>query len=774
MRTSKRKRIHNFVEFVALLSCFCTYRCISAEDGASSSRESNDRGSGEKYECALLLKRHYVPHGEKDRGYNDPYSGTYGNEADRGYYNDVEPHEVICIKYADINKAVREAKRRTNFIRPRGIDDPLPTERDIAPTGELTLETTRILAGEFRLTHDEISNALPLIDVSQTDLWDACPAHVKPIPCTVERFRTQDARCNNIKHPSWGVTNTPFVRFLPQVYSNGIDGLRLAKDGGDLPNPRAISNFIHRDFDEPSPMLTILVMSWGQFIDHDLTLAAPPRDEQDLDFDCCGVPPDMQHPLCLTIDVSPKDPFYGQFNRRCIEFKRSLAGQRPNCALGPRTHINILSHTIDANFIYGSSDALSARLRAFDRGLMRTWDRFRDLGLKPILPPESENPERDCIGRPRNLFCFIAGDERVNEQIHLTVLHTFYVRDHNRFALELGRLNPHWDDDRTYQETRHILAAMVQYIVYHEYLPMALGPDIMSTYNLTLVEDGYWDGYDPDVNFALANSFQAAAFRFGHTFIQGMVRRYNKYHEFLGQTPLRELLQQPFVVYEPGKLDELALGLINTPAQTYDPFITQEVTEHLFQNPEEPFGRDLISINLQRAREHGVPGYNAFREWCGLGRVDTFEELEPFLNNGTALRYSKIYKHPDDIDLWSGGISERIIEGGMIGPTFACVVGRQFQNLRRGDRYWFENPNFPSSFTPEQLREIRTASQAKIICANGDDIPTIQRFVLRLAHPVYNPRVRCEDLPDPDLSYWREDPKTGQWPTASDDYRRRK
>lgn len=59
--------------------------------------------------------------------------------------------------------------------------------------------------------------------------------------------------------------------------SAGIDGLRKARDGGDLPNPRAISNFIHRDFDEASPRLTILVMSWGQFIDHDLTLAAPPR-----------------------------------------------------------------------------------------------------------------------------------------------------------------------------------------------------------------------------------------------------------------------------------------------------------------------------------------------------------------------------------------------------------------------------------------------------------------------------------------------------------------
>lgn len=36
----------------------------------------------------------------------------------------------------------------SDFIRPRGIDEPLPTERDIAPTGELTLETTRILSGE--------------------------------------------------------------------------------------------------------------------------------------------------------------------------------------------------------------------------------------------------------------------------------------------------------------------------------------------------------------------------------------------------------------------------------------------------------------------------------------------------------------------------------------------------------------------------------------------------------------------------------------------------
>lgn len=116
--------------------------------------------------------------------------------------------------------------------------------------------------------------------------------------------------------------------------------------------------------------------------------------------------------------------------------------------------------------------------------MLRVWDRFRDYGMKPLLPPESENPERDCTARPRHLFCFIAGDERVNEQIHLTVLHTLYVRDHNRIAIELGRLNPHWDDERIYQEVRHIVAASVQHITLNEFLPLLLGDDLCNRLDL--------------------------------------------------------------------------------------------------------------------------------------------------------------------------------------------------------------------------------------------------------------------------------------------------
>lgn len=69
------------------------------------------------------------------------------------------------------------------------------------------------------------------------------------------------------------------------------------------------------------------------------------------------------------------------------------------------------------------------------------------------------------------------------------------------------------------------------------------------------------------------------------------------------------------------------------------------MSEHLFQEPHKQFGMDLPAINLARAREHGVPGYNIYREWCGLPRAETFEDLEPYLQNSTAFLYSKLYKY---------------------------------------------------------------------------------------------------------------------------------
>lgn len=235
----------------------------------------------------------------------------------------------------------------------------------------------------------------------------------------------------------------------------------------------------------------------------------------------------------MPFPIPENDPVYGPMGKQCHDFKRSIAGHRPNCALGPRVHVNILTSPIDANFIYGSTQAVAMRLRSFDRGMLKVWDLFKEQGLKPLLPPEDENPDLECTNRPRNMFCFLAGDTRVNEQIHLTILHTLYLRDHNRMALELSLNNPHWDDERIYQETRHIMAAIVQHITLNEFLPMLLGVRMMAETNLTEAE-GHWHGYDSSAHTSPSQAFTTAAFRFGHTFIQSNVMRYSRHHQFLG------------------------------------------------------------------------------------------------------------------------------------------------------------------------------------------------------------------------------------------------
>lgn len=90
------------------------------------------------------------------------------------------------------------------------------------------------------------------------------------------------------------------------------------------------------------------------------------------------------------------------------------------------------------------------------------------------------------------------------------------------------------------------------------------------------------------------------------------------------------------------------------------------------------------------------------------------------------------FRHPADIDLWSGGVSEKPLPGSMLGPTFACIIATQLSYIRRGDRFWYELPNQPSSFTPEQLQEIRKMKFSRVICDNTDLIDTVQIYPMVL------------------------------------------
>ena len=134
--------------------------------------------------------------------------------------------------------------------------------------------------------------------------------------------------------------------------------------------------------------------------------------------------------------------------------------------------------------------------------------------------------------------------------------------------------------------------------------------------------------------------------------------------------PLSDQFLNPELVYTPGGLDKFLVGLATQPAQKFDNIITEEVTNHLFQAKDKEFGMDLISLNLQRGRDHGLQGYNAFRELCGFGRAEKFSQLSDLIPVKIVERLKLIYADVDDVDLFIGGISEAAAVGSLLGPTF--------------------------------------------------------------------------------------------------------
>ncbi|KAG7170792.1 Chorion peroxidase-like 8 [Homarus americanus] len=627
------------------------------------------------------------------------------------------PYTHTCITYTAVNEAFLTASEKTAIVsRPKGAWKP----EDIAPLGEVLLHTTRILAQRFRLSQQEVWSALPQLDTRKTIIAKHCPDFASSLRCIPSKYRRHDGLCNNLYVPTFASTRSVFSRLVPPAYSDGVGDPRVSVVRGEhLPSPRAVSATVHRDKGFHDHAITLYVVAWGQFMDHDFTLTATPLDPMTRNEPggCCQPSTANQtNPLCLPIHLPPNDPFYSTFGQSCMDFVRAFSGVRMDCRLGVRAPFNVQAGVIDANTVYGSDPVLARKLRLLRGGLMKMNNTLSSLGLKELLPLKLDWPDEGCLRSFPNQYCFEAGDIRVNEQLILTTMHTLWFREHNRLAKSLSRLNPHWNDETLYQETRRIVVAQIQHITFKEFLPLLLGEDVMKQYDLILRRTGYWDGYNPSTDPSMTVAFISAAFRFGHSLLPSAVERWSASHKFIASTRLSRLIRQPWDLFRAGVLDQYYVGLMNQPAQAVDDAVTQEVTNHLFEPPEKNFGIDLVSLNLQRGREMGLPGYTTYRRYCGLPAIYTFDQLGLYMSNFTAQRYKKLYSHVDDIDLWSAGVSERPLAGSLLGPTFTCIVATQMQRLKYGDRYWYELPGQPSSLTL-QTREchVRAASFLTLI-----------------------------------------------------------
>ena len=124
------------------------------------------------------------------------------------------------------------------------------------------------------------------------------------------------------------------------------------------------------------------------------------------------------------------------------------------------------------------------------------------------------------------------------------------MREHNRLADKLAQINPHWDDERIFQETRKIVAAEIQHITYTEYLPLVIGPEAMIHFGLQVSNRGHVDPYDPTVDPSVRNAFAAAAFRFGHSQIMPFEAYLSQNFQTFESFPLENLLMCPHIVQQ--------------------------------------------------------------------------------------------------------------------------------------------------------------------------------------------------------------------------------
>ncbi|XP_032796762.2 peroxidase [Daphnia magna] len=618
------------------------------------------------------------------------------------------------------------------------------------------VEASKKLKERLNLRGSEASQILPKLSLKSTPLERAC-SEPTTCPAPASKYRSYDGSCNNLVQVDWGRRNTIFRRLLPAQYGNGIDSPRPTTDGGELLNPRNISLSIVGDDGPNSTDITLLVMSFGQFVTHDITYSEDFTFENGSSPACCDsqgqlLPPNDLHPQCLPIELYEGDPNFIASGDTCMSFTRSKVGVDLSCTFGQAEQLNSNTHYLDGSQIYGSDATISNNLRTGIDGLLKS----SDVGGRQLFPitPGCENLINHELA-----VCFQAGDDRVEENPQLTTIHLLFLREHNRIAKELKALNPQWNDEILFQETRRIVIAQLQHITYNEYLPVLLGSQVMVDSGLVLPTTGFGTGYDSNVDPSISNDFAAAAFRVTHSSIQGTLSLFNSADE---QEMERSFtLSQYFfdasrLMDDPGFFDSALRGLTKQAPQTIDGLYTDEVADKLYIGQKKS-GGDLIAITIQRGREHGIPSYNEFREFCGMPKVQSFDELiNEFVQEDIDL-LKTAYQSVDDIDLYIGCLFETHVESeSLMGPTALCIAAEQFQKTKNGDRYFYDIGDQPNSFTPDQLDQIRQSSLARLMCDNNDgSVTTMQPFAMK--SPVgTNQRIPCSSLPSMDLTYWKE------------------
>merc|ERR1719354_788936 len=262
-----------------------------------------------------------------------------------------------------------------------------------------------------------------------------------------------------------------------------------------------------------------------------------------------------------------------------------------------------------------------------------------------------------------------------------------------------------------------------------------------------------YSGYKSSVHPGITHIFQSAAMRFGHTLVPPGVWRRSKVDpetkecKFFSTTLAtsggrHKLVDKPALrtcnsywnsveAIEERNIHPLLMGMASQLCEREDNIITPDLRGSVFGFLDF-IRRDLMAINIQRGRDHGLPDYNTARQSFGMKKIENFKDMNPLVfenDENIELLGNLTNVHSGDIsrvDVWTGGLMETQPEGP--GELFREIIRDQFERIRDADRFWYENRD-NGHFTEAEIAEINSITIRDVVLSTN---PTMDEEDIQL------------------------------------------
>jgi peroxidase len=310
------------------------------------------------------------------------------------------------------------------------------------------------------------------------------------------KYRPINGYGNNLKHPYWGTPGTPFGRFGPKSYDDGVHSISKSVSGSDLPSPRRIVQEVLLKAEKRSGGLdyNMMVNTGVLYITHDVAHQVPVEAfDSGEEIRCCSslnkkvLSPSLSHSACLPISIGKDDPFYKNYEVRCLNLIRSETASLPS-SIQYGEIMNKATAYMDHSIIYGNEEAETRKVRLFSGGKL-------NMGTKNILPVDSQGK-------------YTKSSDRLTLVPLGAIWPVMFARNHNNLAEDLKAVNPHWDDEKLFQEARRINIAQFQKLI--------VGSNILEFIFKKKINESYSENVNPSTTL----EFSTAAYRFVHYYLR--------------------------------------------------------------------------------------------------------------------------------------------------------------------------------------------------------------------------------------------------------------